>query len=503
MEEYINKLFKKARKDLFYPPILKVEISNVDTSEIDFSGKYKILINREIVKKLSSDALLGIFHHELNHWVKHPYDVKTIILENYYLGDISNRIEIRNLFDDIVVNLDLVINKELFEVADSYREIPPQGKADKLLRVFYKEVTGLNFGEVPLELKLKEKVKALLEIDFLNTSSSALKTNIKKFATVMKDLVDEEIFIPFSIFSLKDMNFQEIKRAIKSLAKELNLHEYTAVIQDIFKEISSGISAGDKSVLQIFKKPDIKWYETKALDYTVYIESIFKDGSFYPLEIKDFDIEESMDLFSPVESYGKVIPGIAKKHSLEGFEGYGEKVLPDAVIIIDSSGSMCHPDVKLSYAVLAAFCIARNYLENGANVGVVNFSDKNINILPTRDRQKVYETLKIYQGGGTTLHIEDFDEYLSIAGFKERKIADYILITDAGIYNLEELLSYFSKVRGRVTVLWIKTGKEFEERFKIMKKNLKETVTLIEVEDEKDLPKIAVGKAFKDYAESY
>lgn len=503
MDEYVNRLFKKARKDLLYPPILKVELSDIDISEIDFSGKYKILISKEAVKKLSSDALLGIFHHELNHWIRHPYDVRTVILENYYLGNIPNRTEIRNLYDDVVVNLDLIINKELFEIAASYREIPSQGKADKLLRFFYKEVTGLNFGVFSLEPGLKEKIKALLEIDFLNTGSSALKINIKKFASVMKDLIDEEIFIPFSIFSLKKMNSQEIKRALTALAKDLDLYDYRMVVEEIFKELGSGISPGDKLLLQDFKKPDIKWYETRALEYTVYIESIFRDGSLYPLEIKDFDMEESMDFFSPVESYGKVIPGIAKKHSLEGFEGYGEKVLPDAVIIIDSSASMCHPDVRLSYAVLSAFCIARNYIENGANVGVINFSDRNISVLPSRDKQKIYETLKLYQGGGTTLHVDDFDEYLLKAGFKERKIADYILITDAGIYNLKELLDYFSKIRGRLTVLWIKTGEGFKEKFQIIKSSLKNTVTLIEVEDERDLPEIVVGKAFREYAESY
>uniref|UniRef100_A0A7C4EMF3 VWA domain-containing protein n=1 Tax=Thermodesulfovibrio aggregans TaxID=86166 RepID=A0A7C4EMF3_9BACT len=502
MEEFVNELFKRARKNLLYPPILKVELSDIDISEIDFSGRHKIRIGKNAIKTLSKDALLGIFHHELNHWIKHPYDVKTIILENYYLGNIQNKTEIRNLYDDVVVNLDLLINKELFEITASYREIPPKGKADRLLRFFYKEVTGLNFGYFSVEPELKEKLKALLEIDFLNTTEESLKINIKKFASVMKDLVDEEVFIPFSIFSLKEMKPDEIRKALRTLAKEIDLSDYRAIVEAVFKEIKPGMTPGDKSLLKDFQKPDIKWYETRAFDYAVYIKSIFRDGSFYPNEIKDFDIEESMDLYNPVESYGKVIPGIAKKHSLEGFDGCGDTALPDAVIIIDSSGSMTHPDIKLSYAVLSAFCIARNYIENGSNVGVINFSDRNISILPMKDRQKIYETIKLYQGGGTTFHIDDFDNYLSKAGIKERKIADYIFITDAGIHNLEALLSYFSKIQGRVTILWIKTG-QFKENFQSIKKSLKDTVTLIEVENEMDLPKIIVGKSFREYAESY
>ncbi len=208
-------------------------------------------------------------------------------------------------------------------------------------------------------------------------------------------------------------------------------------------------------------------------------------------------------LYNPVESYGMLIPGIAKKYTLEGFEGGGDALPSDAVIIIDSSGSMMQPDTSLSYSVLSAFCLARNYLENGSKVGVVNFSDRNINLLPTSEKQKVFETLKTYQGGSTTLHIEDFLGHLKAANLKEKKDTDYILITDAGIHNIETFLNNFPKVRGRITFLWIKSGESFKERFQIIKETFPANVTFIEVENVRDLPKIAVGKAFREYAESY
>ncbi len=502
MEDLVKRLFKKARKDLLYPPILKVELADIELSDIDFSGRLKILIGKKVLEKLSHDALIGIFHHELNHWVRHPFDAKTIILENHYLGDIQNRTIIRNLYDDVVVTLDLLINKELREIVNFYRETPPLSKSDKVLRAFYNKITGLDFGDFYLEPYLIDKITTLLDIDFLNTTPTFLKSNIRKFASIMKDIVEKEMSLPFSAISLNALNPHDIRKSLINLAKELTLEEFRLIVDDLTKENACGVSPGNKYIINEFKMPDIKWYETRAMDYMIYIKSIFRDDSLYPHEIKDFEIEESFDLYNPIESYGMLIPGVAKKFTLEGFEGNGNAIPSESLIIIDSSGSMTNPNINFSYAVLSAFCIARNYLENGSKVGVINFSDRNINLLPTKEKHEIYETLKIYQGGGTTLHIEDFLKYLEAGDLKEKKEMDYIFITDSGIHNIEELLDKLKKIKGRITFLWIKSGKPFNERFQIIKKTLPHSVTFVEVKDEKDLPKIAVGEAFKEYAES-
>ncbi|MCX8031140.1 MAG: VWA domain-containing protein [Thermodesulfovibrionales bacterium] len=502
--EKLKDIFKKARKDLLYPPISNFTLDNdINICEFDFSGRWKIIIDRKIAHDLSLVALLGVFHHQLNHWAKHPYDLKTIILENYYLGDMPNKTEIRNLYDDAVANLDLVINKELTEIATTYKEIPPKSKADNVLRAFYKEVTGLDFGDSLSDPDLQEYVKALLEIDFLNTNRMFLKLNLKKFAHLIKDLMDKDPAIPFGFFSLNQFTLQEIKRSLRNIAKEFSLDEYRKIVNNVSEEIKGSIAPANQSFLEELKRPDIGWYETKALDYTIYIEAIYKDGSLYPDEIKDFEIEESIDHYSPVESYGMFLPGIAKKYTLRGFEGNAYAIPSDAVVIIDSSGSMIQPDINLSYAVLSAFCLAKNYIENGSKVGVVNFSDRNISLLPTQEKRKVFETLIAYQGGGTTLHIGDFLNYIDSANLKKRKDVDYIIITDAGIHNLDPLLSYLPEMSGRITFLWIKTGESFKDKFQKIKESLPSNVTFVEIDNIKDMAKIAVGKAFKEYAESY
>lgn len=504
----VNRLFYRARRDLYYPPITKVEISDISTSEIDFSARtYKVLIGEEFIKKIDQGALLGIFHHELNHWAKHPYDAKTILLEHHFLPDIENKNIIRNLYDDVVVNLDLIVNKGLEDVAKVYRQLPAKSRADRLFRAFYKAVTGIDFGRVEIDEELDKRLKMLFQIDFLDTSMVKIKKNIRRFCKIVQDLIDEEITLPFSIFGIGDLPPQEIKKAIKEIANEVGPQEYREIAKEVFKEINYkkleekkgvGIAPGDKSLAKELDRPDIGWYKARAQRYTIYINPFLKGDSLYPYEIKDFDLDDNIDTYAPIDSYGKCLPGLAKRYELKAFEGHEPVHFPDAVIMIDSSGSMRNPDKDISHAVIGAFAIARNYFEHGSKVGVINFSNINIQLEPTNERERVYETLKLYQCGGTTLHLKELKEYVDNIGEKK---TDFILITDAGIDNVSEVLDYFSKLRYRLTIIWIKGDvkgyESFKERYKLLKERLP-LVSFFEVEDEEDIPYIAVGRGFYD-----
>ncbi|MBM4128723.1 MAG: hypothetical protein FJ243_01240 [Nitrospira sp.] len=504
----IQKVFRQARKDLYYPPIVKVELVDMQTCGIDFSSRrYTILVGKDMIKRLSEKALLGILHHELNHWAKHPYDAKMVILEDHYLEGVPNKNYIRNLYDDVVVNLDLIINKGLREVAEVYRELPALSRIDRLLRKFYRTLTSLDFGEMLLEDELEERLTRLIGIDFLNTSKVRIRANIRKFSETIGDLADEEICLPFSVFSIRDFGHDEIKRAMRYIAEEVDPLEYTDIAGEVMNELAgeSGISPGEKPLLYDVQRPDIGWYRIRARRYAVYIESLSKKDSLYPYELKDFELDESIDTFSPVESYGKVLPGLAKRYELREFEGHRAISLPNVLILMDSSGSMRDPGKEISYALLGAFSIARNYLEHGSKVGVINFSVRNLELKLTRDRNKVYEMLGIYQGGGTTLYLNHLKRYIAeITSRNGGEEMDYILITDAGIDNITDVTEYLSQLRGRVTIIWIKSevkdNERFEEGYRLLKESLPISVTFVEIEDERDIPRIAVGKSFGFYA---
>ncbi|RLI74516.1 hypothetical protein DRO97_05790 [Archaeoglobales archaeon] len=467
-------VFNKARKDLYYPPI-GIQIDKGFECKLKFGRRHKLVVGRNLLN-LPKEVLLGIFHHELNHWAKHPFDLKTVILEEYWLKEFKAVKLIRNTFDDVIVNLDLIFNKGLETISKTYTFFPVSNKLDALLRAYYEEITGLNFGKI--EIEFGGKLDKLLKIDFLNTKR--LRMNVTRFARIVEDLI-EEIELPFAYFSFRDFPISEIERSIGEIAREFELKEFDGVLR--YLKISKG------SKIAEFEKSDIRWYYERARRHSINIQSAFRTGSIYPNEIKDYEIDDQIDFYSPIESYGKVIPGIAKKYDTSEFEATKTSI-PDAVIIIDSSASMRHPK-DVSYAVLGAFVIAKNYIDNNARVGVINFSNKNIELKPRRDKS-VYEYLRFYQGGGTTIEVEKLERYFNTVGYNK----DVILITDAGIENIEEVEDLLEKLNA--ILIWVRSDvkdlKDYVDRYERLKKKL----DVIEIEDEKDIPKIAL-KRFRTY----
>jgi|Deesub1362A_J573_1020465.scaffolds.fasta_scaffold01272_4 hypothetical protein len=494
----LEDIFQRARKDLFYPPI-RLNLADVSSVQMDFSsGKYTILVNKEIKEFYSDNAIQGLLHHELNHWVKHPYDLKTVILETSWIEEIEeDEIKasfIRNLYDDVVVTLDLVINRGLDGIIHFYSESSVSSNVDNLLRRLFEDLTGLRFGSMEIDGELIEKLEELKKIDYLDVSRVRVRRNILQFARIVKDIIEGVEGYPFPVSGVIDFPREEIKAALTDIAKEMELVEFKKVSRVVERWV--GVAEGNKSDYEI-EKPDINWYLSRARKYTIYINPLMRKGSLYPDEIKDFEIDDSIDTYSPVDSYGKIIPGIAKKFSFREFEGFSDEPVPDALIVIDSSGSMRNPDKEVSYAVIGAFAVARNYIENGAKVGVINFSGRNIELKPTKNAEKIYETLKIYQGLGTTLHLDDFERYLL-----ESRIDDCILISDTGLDNLDEFLNFLPKIKMRITVIWIKSDvkdyEQFKQSYKAFKDRLPSSVTFIEVEKEEDIPGIAVGRTFSE-----
>lgn len=428
----IRRAFEKARADLFYPPI-EFEIRDVPRSYIDFTSKIKIILSENQAKKLSFEALVGLFHHELNHWVRHPYDLKTLILESYWLEGWKNIHDIRNAFDDVVVNLDL-LDKGLKEVLQVYREIEPYSYIENILRAVLTEITGSKFGCFSLSEEMAEKVEKLVKIDYLDTRRSTLKVNLRRFAEIIGEREYKTFFISFNF---TDFPEGKIRRALKEIAGSFERKEF----KNIFRFV--GI---DRSTSKFELDADVEWYLVRASNYIRRL-NFRKSGSLYPNEIKDFCLEDSISLYNPIESYLKFIPGIAKKYDLKDFEGF-ERNERDVVIIIDSSGSMRDPKKDRSLAVLMGFAIAKIYLDMGWRVGVINFSGRTEILNPTRSYD-IFKYIKTYQGGGTFLDVNKIKRYLKSFDAK------YILITDGGIENLDEVKDVLSNVD--LNVIWIKS----------------------------------------------
>lgn len=505
-------IFRQAREDLLFPPISRIEIGDAETAEIDLVGPAKaIKVGERFIQSKSERAIKGALHHELNHWVKHPYDAKTVILEIHWLvertglgRDALNYI--RQQFDDVIDNLDLVLNKGLEEIGQLYKEAYLRGKVDKLLRSYYSDVTGLDFGVPKLEEDLRRRKEALKKIDFLDPAR--LEHNLERFADIVESLVREEKGgSPLHIYSIRDFSLEDIEKGLEEIAKEVDAREFREISEEVRQELEdwsigeSDISGGTRGiglVLKELEEPNIHWYLNRARRYQIRIEPYLSaDEGSYPKEIKDFELGDPIEFWVPEESYGKIIPSIAKGFERGGFETYHERNIPNAVIFMDSSGSMPDPS-EGSYPIIGAFAVAKTYLDNGAKVGVISFSEENISIKPTTDGESVYKSLISYQGGGTTLHILPLKEYCK----ELDENVEYILISDAGLYNLTEVIDFFLEQDRRITIIWMGKEREllsYKGKYERLRSKLPGSVTFCEIEKEEEIPRIVVGKAFRLY----
>ena len=170
----------------------------------------------------------------------------------------------------------------------------------------------------------------------------------------------------------------------------------------------------ESSDLQMHDK-EIPYYWRKASTHGVYIHKkpIVSDTfNSYPEGTQVFRVGDPIKTLNPFSTGGLILPGITKRYKLkQGHKRDRMYKVPHLLIVLDTSGSMKRPEDG-SLAVLASFILARNYYENEASVGVINFSTDLAMLPPTRDINAVYSMLCAYWGGGTVLNKNKIIEYL-------------------------------------------------------------------------------------------
>jgi hypothetical protein len=217
----------------------------------------------------------------------------------------------------------------------------------------------------------------------------------------------------------------------------------------------SGIGEGRDFMERMMEKADVSYYEMLASNYSLEVRGREEaKGGMYPSELRDYELSDPIEQWDPIQSKGSVKPGIAKSWEFEQAETHGEKEdVPDAVIMIDSSGSMPDPTQKKSFAVLGGFCAANSYIENGSDVAVANFSDDTRVQEFTRDKDEIYDKLVEYQNGGTSLEVDAVEE------LEEDRPVHSIMITDAGLHNIDDIDGFFQEYdETKRTIIWVNQG---------------------------------------------
>lgn len=442
IEDKIKEEYEKLNKELALPlKEIKIDVA-AKTAFIDMKT-HDVNINPEFVQKLvdkgmsETDAIRGIEAHEIGHYLHHPFDLRYYLIESAVVQNVEAGSILQNLYDDIADNLSMVNVRGFNEIADIYKAMDDTDQPImNIINNLYKYHTGKEFGAKEMVDKEREALEELKKINFGEKRPKSLRTNLGYFCSILKEFLSKDTenqqFGPGGPPSVDNYSDEEIEKELKKLLKERNINdkEFKNLHE---KYVSNG--EGDS------KRADIQIYLNKASKYPITIEGVpLSTENSAPMTLRKWSVSDPLTSINPFASLGQLCtPGLTKRWEGGTYRTYGERrELPDAVILLDSSGSMADPTKSTSVAVVAGFTAAEQYFRNKAKVAVVNFSNDTVRTDLTSDTYEVYNMLILYQNGGTQLDVNVVKE------IKSPNPKDYIMITDTAISNIDQTLDYLS-----------------------------------------------------------
>lgn len=498
LEQSLDEAWDDTKKLFSYPPIRKPEFDDdeTDTAAINMSN-HKIKVSRKFVNKVVSNAaknnyalddltvLKGLLHHEVNHYMLCPYDLGMLMkIENEINKVVSHNVHIiANYFTDVVINLDLMKRKKRMEVSEVYRHIDKIHPVDQLMCGLYQDKTRADFNVTIDSPGMKSRLDELKKIDYLN-KRKWLKSS-RKFAELIQDLINDQNkhdLLKIDNWDIDSYTDGEIEKGLSDVAKELGIDE--------FKEAVKGMGIKEHSIPQGI---DALYYDQQSNKYLMNVKPRnIKGRAVQNTEHKKYELSDSYSSIDVFNSFGKFMPGFSQawKQVEESTDG-SFKGVPDLVLALDTSVSMPDPTTELSPAVLGAFCAAKLYLDNGSYVATYNFSSDIYYTKFSRDKATIFKNLALFQGGGTYFDVASLSSLINSTKTK----ADLMIVTDMGISNFEETMTYLKGLEkaNRISILWIGPGPHFDVS------SLKsENFNIYKIRKNDDIPKIMIGECDKN-----
>jgi hypothetical protein len=465
-------------------------------------------LNRIGAKIGIEEALEALLDHGVGHHSYCPWDFKTHLAiytdAKKVVRDKTMAKRAAGVFMDVVVDTNCV-KRDRTPLPQLYQNMD-RGPLEEVIASLYQRIWGID-----LQSRADANtVRRLARIPYLDRKK--WPESVHKFTRVIKELLEEEQQESrgqerpsenmMGDHDLSSFSQEEVDQGLRDFARDTQgLKEFREIIEDFegeLKEMGYGTEGGMGRGRGGMIDADVLYYMKLAENYAIPLRKTFleKRGYMHPHSHRPWEVGKPVQDIDVWTSFGKIMPGISQTWRKCSGRTFGtQENTPDCIILIDSSGSMINPRKNLSYAVLGAACAADSYLRNSARVAVYNFSDApmgNRIILDfTSERDAIYRVLCKYFGGGTALNLKDVDPLLGIA-----QNPDIFLITDMKITNLGKVITYLSNINNRITSVYIGDSNHALRFTEAMEH--KGNVSIFNVTQKKDIPKIVLGK-IKEY----
>jgi hypothetical protein len=507
LERIMLETWKKVREILHYPdlPAPKL-VDNINTACINMID-HQISVSKKFAEKFHENGVsyetifTGLLAHEVNHYMTCPFDLARSVWIDILARRADENIaeKASALYIDLVNNLDLIMRKDVKEVAELLRTQPANSALEKVIKAYYQKATkeDMNLDMDELDDFMKAQLERIFAIDFFDTANEG--RNVTRFTRIIRDIIKQynikDIAQPMGDFTPEAYNKNEIAKALKDLAKKLKKDEFEKAARILMGCI--GKKAG-KEKRKNEERPAL-YYQQLAENYPVQLKKrkIKENGTLYPHSHKEFEIDDNPQDIDIYASLGKpFIPGLGKVWVKKQGTHYAQKeTTPNALIMRDVSGSMCSCN---PYAETACIAAANAYLDNGSKTAVYLF---NTEIDETElakgfqtDKESIHTALAKSNSGGTTINKEALEK-LEETIKKSEKELDIVLVTDLEIDGREELFKFLHERRAhRVTIIYTGKNGGIEE---LQKKYNSANFTLYHITKPEDIPTVILGEVGK------
>lgn len=576
LKDVVDTEYATIRPKFKFPVLRNIILSEripgqCDTAFFDFATT-DIVISENFLAALhpyipTQKVVRGILAHEIGHYVVYPKELAEFLVgQQTSLTVFGNAYgpSIHAYYMDAVDNTRLLFTEKFDEVFDMYNAMGKKAldnkryaKVDQVMTHYYGRRFKKNFDLAKLSKKQQVALAEIEKIDFFYGNN---QQNLSQYGTAIKPLLEEDLSV-FGVIvmpglgkpmNVRDFTDNDIHDALDKLIREQGKPFYKQILQEIEKQTGKKFGSRDQDPKpsggagignsEIEWNDDIAYYKRLCSGHGIYIrkKTMEKDKNDpYRSGKITFEVGMESKNISPFPTGGRILPGITQAHSVEHLDHpmQGED-LPDALVTIDSSGSMKNPKAGVSLAAVGGGVIALNYYGNNRKVGVINFSTNMLCLLPSRDMDDIFKYICAYYGGGTVLDHDKILDYLKKTGKKQKagyevnyeeviaslephkrkefekkelhvkvdknlkrvsERIDHHLITDGDIYNLEELINGVSVMAHnmRHTIYLIGNQRQYEAWCKLQKEEKLPNTQILNVKQREDLVGVTIGQTKK------